>query len=366
MKKTLGIYIHVPLCRKRCPYCHFYSVTNYDDSIISGLIDRYIQELKNFSSLRQDHWIQSIYFGGGTPSILSCNDIERIINEILRIFATDGEFEITIELNPEDFAKIKDLISCGINRFSVGVQSLNDSVLRRLKRMSDKILNIRVIKELVRKNVSVSADIIYGVNVENRDVSEEIRELLYLDIDHISVYELETDNTSLLASLLQREEEWCRILDVLERSELLRYEVSNFSKQDQFCKHNMLYWQMGDWLGIGPSAVGNLNYKRGFIRIEHPMTLGEYLYGSHAKISRIYEKDAFVEYLIMALRTKKGALWKKLKSFNIPNEISHLKEVIDRYSFLVDEGLLMLDDTGIRLTTAGLDRYNSIVVNLLH
>lgn len=264
-----SLYIHIPFCRRKCPYCDFYSVVYNDD-----IADSYIRVLnRQISSF--DRKFSTIYVGGGTPSVLKPILLKRLLNSLNKHIETRGEF--TVEVNPEslDKDKVKLFLDKGVNRISIGVQSLYNSKLNSLGRIhsSNQARNsVLLAKKAGFKNVSI--DLIFGLAPESvKSWKKELSEAVNLPVNHISTYALTYEKNTLLHRDLQKKKisslservvaDMYRVaLGYLPKKGFRHYEVSNFSQKRYICKHNLNYWQNSSYLGLGPSAVSYVQGRR--------------------------------------------------------------------------------------------------------
>ncbi|MGB9913709.1 MAG: radical SAM family heme chaperone HemW [Candidatus Kapaibacteriota bacterium] len=271
-----GVYIHIPFCEKKCVYCDFYSITN--KTLINNFILALLNEIDLFVEKYQkiERKIETIYLGGGTPSLLQPVDLERIISKLNEHFELTELKEFTIECNPGTnfLRKLLDYKKIGINRISIGVQSLHTDELRFLGRIHSKEEAIHSIEEASSIFNNVSVDIIFSIPCQTRKtLNETLDQLLALDIKHISAYSLIYEEGTPLHKDLRygkiypkNEEEdfelYKLIRNKLENNGFLHYEVSNFAKPGYKSIHNLGYWQYKEYFGFGPSAHSFFNGKR--------------------------------------------------------------------------------------------------------
>lgn len=340
-------YIHIPFCISKCIYCDFYSETSLE------LKKEYLKYLKKEIDLRyKKQYLSSIYFGGGTPSLL---DLEEI-SEILSKFKKNKECEITLECNPEDITeeKILNFKKAGVNRFSLGVQSLMDFELKLLKRRHDREKALKALKILKENTENFSCDIILGIKGQREEnLLETLKELTSFSPPHISIYPLEMKKYN---NLMERDERKAELMETawnfLNEKGYIHYEISNFSKEGYISKHNMGYWMRNHYYGFGPSAHSFLNSKR-FRNTNSLKTYINYLkkgklYYSNFQILKREEIEW--EKFILSLRTNKGY---PSKNF----EIKKLKDFIE-------EGFMEIKGNRIKLKDKGMLIFNSLVVKL--
>lgn len=269
-----GIYIHIPFCEKRCSYCDFFFTTNLN------LIDNYLSALEKeitlYSLQLKDLNFDSIYFGGGTPSLLNPERISRIISVIKNNFRIAGNSEITLEANPEDLLNknISEYKSAGINRISLGIQSFNDNELKFLTRNHSGNQAEKVLSDCLNIFGNVSADIIYSLPGQNfNDVKDSLDKVISLKTPHISCYTLTFEEKTILykefidKKITRNDPEiesdlYLSLSKYLSDNSYEHYEVSSYAKPGFRAKHNSKYWTLEDYLGLGPGAHSFINGAR--------------------------------------------------------------------------------------------------------
>jgi oxygen-independent coproporphyrinogen III oxidase len=312
-----GIYIHIPFCKTRCNYCDFFKSTNV------SLVKSYSQAVKKEIGLRRDYLqdkkIETVYFGGGTPSLLSISDIEELINEVSQTFTLHPQAEITLEANPDDLTKeyLQSLKKSGINRLSIGIQSFSNS---DLKFMGRRHTSIQAIEAVTYAKIAgfdnISVDLIYGIpGMSFQQWQSNLKTVFDLGIQHLSAYHLTYHENTFFwdklqngifnevdeeESLLQFEE----LIKFADENSFIHYEISNFALNGFYSKHNTSYWNQTEYLGLGPSAhsfnkltrywnVSDINQYLAAIR--QGRTKGEDEVLTH--------NDRFNDYIITGLRT---------------------------------------------------------------
>ena len=270
MRKA-GLYIHIPFCLQKCSYCDFFSVraSQFKDilsSPLSSFVLRLTEDIKfQAGKYGITEW-DTVYIGGGTPSLLSPDDLYFLASQILTAQKNPPK-EFTVEINPEDLTKefLSAAVQGGINRFSVGIQSLNDEVLGACKRRGCRKMSLSVL-ELLRsqKGLILSCDLIAGLNKQSLGIlNDDIQTLLHFKPEHFSLYAL-CSNTSISA---EKDDEiadlWSYGKDILEKNSYNKYEVSNFSYKNLYKSiHNEKYWRLQDYIGVGPGAFGSIFFDR--------------------------------------------------------------------------------------------------------
>lgn len=261
-----GVYVHVPWCRRRCPYCDFYfEVGRPAPSFIELLLKEWEARSPSFPNRPA----QSLYWGGGTPSLLSGNDIKQLRDRLLDEDRLSPDAEITLEANPEDIhpALAKDYLHAGVNRISLGVQSFEDTILKDLGRRHRKADVLLAIKNLVRAGFRrISVDLIVGVCGEDKNaILSGITEAVSLGVGHFSVYLLTIESNTRYEKLIEKGQRhqpdsdaqaqiYEDVRDHLKRLGFSQYEVSSHAQEGQMAIHNRIYWAKGVYLGLGPGA----------------------------------------------------------------------------------------------------------------
>ena len=264
---TVAVYIHFPYCKSRCPYCDFFYAIKPRDFDEKVLIDRYLEELDYFADILAKRQVKSVFFGGGTPSILSAHAVEQVIDKVAQRFKIDDATEISLEANPNTFDRNKfyDFAKAGINRLSLGVQALNEHDLKWLGR-THTLDEARVAMDMAVKTFAKSSiDLIYArPNQIWEDWQKEIDEAVSFGFKHLSLYQLSIEEGTIFSRrhVQPLEDDKAAILyentvDYLRNKGFERYEVSNFAANKvNESVHNLVYWQGGDYIGLGQRAHG--------------------------------------------------------------------------------------------------------------
>ena len=314
-----GIYIHIPYCKQKCIYCDFYFRTNQSDK--SQMIKCIKEELKIRKDYLQEN-ISSIYFGGGTPSILNEKEIIDIINTLYKNYKVDGNVEITLECNPDDLNKhtLKKLNKTKINRLSIGVQSFNDEDLILLKRAHNRkkaISSIKTAQDLGFQNITI--DLIYGIpNQDTKKWAKNLEQLTKLNLPHFSAYSLTVEPNTELHHLIKTKkitptsdelivEQFNYLINTAEDNNFIHYEISNFSKKGFFSNHNTSYWENKSYLGIGPSAHSFNKISRSFNIASNKKYISGILSNSpYIETEKLTLNQQYNEYILTSLRTISG------------------------------------------------------------
>ena len=362
----IGLYIHVPFCKRKCPYCDFYSLvlTKQNEK---DYADAVVRNIENFKGTE----IDSIYFGGGTPSLLSMHSYFVIFKAIKENLILSKNCEISLEANPNsvDEKKLKSLKNVGFNRISFGVQSCDDSELEILGRLHNFIEAKNAI--LSAKNVgfdNISADLMLGIVGQNADsLSYSIRELSKLPINHISAYILKIEentpynNIDIIKNLPDDDniaELYIQAVDELYANGFSQYEISNFAKSGYECKHNLKYWRCEEYIGIGPSAHSFFGGKR----FEVPKNLQEFI-DSKVQNQVINEENphTFEEVAMLRLRLSEGLTKDICDEFLVD-----FNEIIKKAQPLKKAMLVDIFDDKIAITKNGFLVSNAIITKLLY
>lgn len=365
--KKLYLYIHIPFCKNKCPYCAFYSIEDLD--FIEAYIKTLTEEINLYSSLFNFNHIESIYIGGGTPSLLSPNHLENILN----ILPVNKNAEITIETNPESLAqeKLKFYKESGINRLSVGIQSCLDRnlcVLRRNHRVSQIYKILDYIYGLDFKNINF--DFIYNIPGQTPDdLNREFDFIKTYNPQHLSFYGLileeETDFFNMYNQKTDEDlyrDMYLRISEHLKEMGYEHYEISNFCKPGYLCRHNWSYWDFSEYLALGPSGSSYIEGKR----FKNPDSLGEYIKNIENNKLAIEEpekrnsEDILLEKIFLSLRKNSGLDLKKLSeeyNFNPDN-------IIEKFHAFLPEELYYYRNNSLCLTAKGFLMSNTIILDL--
>jgi oxygen-independent coproporphyrinogen-3 oxidase len=317
-----GLYIHVPFCNRKCLYCDFFSGNQL--YLIDSYVDALVVEIKFRYGYLEGNYLSTVYFGGGTPSLLTKIQLEKILQAIFSVFELDNKIEITIECNPEDInlEYVNDLLELGINRISLGVQFLDDLILKKFKRNHTKELifnSLQIINQSKIDNLSI--DLIYSVP----DISDEyllysLQQLMKFNIKHISAYSLTIAKNSQFYWKVQSGEfvennedsfldQYRMVNEFLKIKGYTQYELSNYAKDGFFSLHNLGYWNQVPYLGVGVTAHSynilsrqwnNANIKK-YIR---DLNVGK-SYSGFVK-EDLSEVQQYNEYIILKLRTFQG------------------------------------------------------------
>ena len=277
MKQNSGIYIHIPFCSIKCMYCDFYSITDRSNDI-PMFINFLIHEIELSKNKYEQEWrFDTIFIGGGTPSLLDPKYIDIILNSLNKTFDLSGVKEITMETNPGEapLERLRGYKSLGINRLSIGFQSFDQTILKFLDRLHTPQDSINTFKNARKAGFdNINADLIFNIPNQSLDRwNDDIEKLIELDLDHISTYSLTVEEGTPLnrevkkGNIIMPNEEidismYLSGLEKLISKDYFQYEISNFSKRDRECLHNLHYWSLDPYLSFGPSAHSYNKKKR--------------------------------------------------------------------------------------------------------
>lgn len=369
-----SLYIHIPFCKNKCPYCNFSSIVGSEE-----LIEKYFKaltiELNNRLTGLYSSSPRTIYIGGGTPSIIPSEHITKMVERFM-----SGRFlEFTVEANPESIKKswLKGILKSGANRLSIGIQSLDDSILYnlgRLHRTKEAISSIEMAQQAGFSNISV--DLMFGVPGQTMEIWEKtLKKIIDLEPDHVSCYSLGIEDDTNYYTMSRKgelkipdEDEtadmYLFMVNRLEKEGFSRYEISNFARPGKECKHNQAYWNFTPYLGIGASAHsfdGNMrswnetdpeNYSNKIFN-QNDATAGKEI---------LDENNRICEMIMLSLRTNEGLNLEKIKTLSSENKYI----LTSKISSFVKSGLMEINKNGnVRLTTPGAVIANEIISDIL-
>ncbi|MCH5169871.1 MAG: radical SAM family heme chaperone HemW [Oscillospiraceae bacterium] len=363
--KDIGLYLHIPFCRSKCPYCDFYSM-RADESVK----EQYVNVLKSRIAAEMADFIckaDTLYIGGGTPSVLGASKIGEIVKSASPFLTNNAE--ITVECNPyalsSDF--FKELAQSGVNRISMGLQSAVDDERKALGRLSNAENVKNAVIAAQNAGISnISLDVMLGIpNQTEKTLSETLDFCLFLGIPHISTYILKLEEGTYFyknqESLSLPDDDavaemYLTVCETLEKNGIMQYEISNFAKPNFHSRHNLKYWNCEEYLGLGPAAHSFLDGKRFYFERD----LNAFLSG--AKPIPDDSGGDFTEYAMLKLRLSEGLLnseTEKRFGHKIPDEM------IKKSAIFADNGFMESDEMGLRLTKKGFLLSNSILAEIL-
>ena len=381
-QKFVSLYVHWPFCVSKCPYCDF-------NSHVAEDVDRklwhrsLVRELEYYGERTSGRVLQTVFFGGGTPSLMPFETVAAVLQEASRHWRVTEKLEVTLEANPSssERRKFRDFRRAGINRISIGVQSFNDDSLVFLGRGHSANSARSAVLEALECFERVSFDLIYAL--PGMDIINWVGELntaLKLETGHLSLYQLSIEKGTRFYSAHQNgaftlpDDELAHDLyqitnEMMENAEYCPYEVSNYAQKGQECRHNMIYWQGGDYVGVGPGAHGRLTLDGVRVRTEQKSAPASWLSavmseGHGTRLQKPLETSEQVdEFLLTGLRLLRGVdrnAFTKISGKEFEDFFQ-----MDKIEMLISCGLIQLDAEGLRTTDKGRLRLNSIITALL-
>ena len=317
----LSLYVHLPWCLKKCPYCDFNSHELAGEMQEQRYIDALVADLESSLPLIWGRVVHSIFIGGGTPSLFSPRAIDRLLGDIRARLRLEADCEITLEANPGTFEKdrFRAFRSAGVTRLSVGVQSFDDAKLKVLGRVHDRAQAIAAVEEAAQAFDTFNLDIMYALPGQTLDeVAQDLHQALALQPPHISIYHLTIEANTVFArfppSLPEEDAAYAmldKITEITEAAGLQRYEVSAYARPGHRCLHNLNYWQFGDYLGIGAGAHSKLSFAHRIIRqirYREPALYMENALAGNAvtRENEVSRSELPFEFMLNALRLKEG------------------------------------------------------------
>lgn len=361
-----GLYVHIPFCGAICHYCDFAKRVPKNDQMIDEYLDRLIEEITSYQSHFDD--IQTIYIGGGTPSLLTTTQLKKLFESLKDIHP----LEYTIEVNPESYTREKGLLmkSYGVNRVSLGVQTFNEHLLLYLNRKHTNQQVFDTISHLKSIDIPyLSIDLIYAIPGQTMsDLATDLAYIKSLDITHVSLYSLILEDKTyfyhqyLHGKFYPTEQDleadmYGHIMNELNQQGFEQYEISNYAKKGHTSKHNILYWSLDEYIGVGLGAHGFVDGYRTYNERALPKYLDHFMKEKVEQTSDMLLQDA----LIFGLRKTAGVHIKTIESrFNI--------DLFDRYPHLkvrLDEGLVEIEDGYLKLTKKGLFLGNQVFMEFI-
>ena len=374
-----GIYLHWPFCAAKCPYCDFNSHVRHqpvDQECFAAAFER---ELSYFADLTRTRTVQSIFLGGGTPSLMEPATVERVLKAVSDRWSLDENVEISLEANPSSVEadRFKGYRAAGVNRVSLGVQSLHDTDLKLLGRLHDAA-TARSAIEIARETFPrLSFDLIYARPGQTpSDWADELGQAISLAADHLSLYQLTIEEGTPFFALHQAGKlktpdpelgaEFFELTqEVTERAGLPAYEVSNHARPGAECRHNLVYWRYGDYVGVGPGAHGRLTVGANRLATSterHPETwLDNVESRGHGLVENtgLNEEEQGDEFLLMGLRLTEGIDLLRYQSF------SHRTVDPRRLKALLDHGMVEeIGENRVRATREGFFVLDAVVADL--
>lgn len=348
---SLSLYIHIPWCIKKCPYCDFNSHAvkgeTPEKQYISTLLDDLAEDLKLLSSPRT---ISSIFIGGGTPSLFAADSFDTLLKGIAKLIPLEDNLEITLEANPGTFEsqKFAEYRKIGINRLSIGIQSFNNTHLKKLGRIhsaEEAITAVEIAHQVGFENFNL--DLMFGLPEQtNSEILSDIQTAIDLDPSHISFYQLTLEPNTYFyhfpPTLPESDKLYAgqkQAQQVLQSAGFIQYEISAYAKKNAKCQHNLNYWHFGDYLGIGAGAHGKISIfpPENIVRTAKHKKPEQYLGDNTALTTKVSMTDLPLEYVMNQLRLKAGF---SIKHFQLTTGLTE-ESLQPALSMCQEEGLLL-------------------------
>jgi len=379
---SFAVYVHWPFCLSKCPYCDF-------NSHVAAGIDQgrwreaYLREIDHFAALSPGRTVESVFFGGGTPSLMEARTVGAVLERIARHWPLADDLEVTLEANPGavDAERFRDFRAAGVNRLSLGVQALDDESLRFLGRRHDRDEALAAIDLARRSFPRMSFDLIYARPGQTAEAwADELRRAIGLAADHLSLYQLTIEPGTAFhplhargAFVLPDDDDSVALYEVTqqvcEAAGLPAYEVSNHAAPGSECRHNLVYWRGGSWAGIGPGAHGRLALAEGMTALRQHKAPSTWLtaverdgHGT-AEATPLTDAERVEELLMMGLRLAEGV---DARRFQAQTALP-LRQALaaDGLAEMRDGGFVTLDDHALRATPSGRLVLNAVLGRLL-
>jgi len=392
-KNNLGLYIHIPFCHTKCTYCDFNTYSGLEH-LIDDFSNSICDEIE-FWALHDSYRINSIFIGGGTPSYIEAEILNKIIKKIKNNFDLSKDIEVTLEINPEDVTNDKASLwkNMGINRCSIGIQSLNDEELKIINRRHSSSKALSSMKILKKHFENVSVDLIYGLPKQNiESYIHTLEKIIEINPDHISAYSLQVEKGTYLDKQVLKHEvivandddsaEMYKITHkILKKYNYINYEISNWAKKGFYSEHNLKYWKLNPYIGIGPGAHSYIDKKR-FSVIKSPKryisTIKKIKQKKIFKINEkiqflklnsffdVYEdqsnKNEILEYLMLSLRLDEGI---NLNEFNRRFKLDFNSLYLNKLQIYFKNNILQNNNNFYKLTEKGKLFANEVANNFV-
>jgi oxygen-independent coproporphyrinogen-3 oxidase len=371
-----GIYIHIPFCRQKCYYCDFYKTVNttLTEKFLSALKNEIVQRINYFGN----EIVETIYFGGGTPSVLTKTEISAIIEFLHQHFNIAENVEITFEANPDDLSVeyLKDIFSTGIRRLSIGIQSFQNEYLQKMNRRHDAKQAIEAVENAAKTGFNdISVDLIYGLpGLTINQWKVDLEQVFSLPAQHLSAYHLTYHKGTPFYTWLKKgtlkalkEKESIKQFEILvqkaKENGFEQYEISNFAKEGRYSKHNSSYWKGIKYLGLGPSAHSFNGVSRSW-NISHIETYIKALeLGTpYFEEEILSENNKYNEYILTRIRTIWGVSIVELEEFFGTEKSNYFRFNIEKY---ISTDLVKLNNGIYNLTEKGMFVSDEIMTNLM-
>lgn len=369
--KPLSLYLHIPFCLRKCAYCDFPSYAGRTADI-PAYVEALAGEIAQAGGRWQDRRVETVFFGGGTPSVLNGEQLRRLTEAVFAAFPVAPDAEISMEANPGTLTtgKLRAYREAGVNRLSIGVQALNDRLLQSIGRIHTRDEAVRAVEAAQATGFdNVNVDLMYGLPAQTvEDFSDSLGQALTLGVQHLSLYSLIVEEGTPLflrvrngepipgdEETLTMQHEAARLL---ADHGLERYEISNYALPGRECRHNLTYWRRGEYLGLGCAAHSLMEETR----FSNPSSLTRYLSGEReTERQPLDDGDRLEELVMLSLRTREGMDLTQYRRL-CPGNLCHADALIER---MTREGLAESTADRLRLTERGMDVLNAVIEALV-
>ena len=371
MMTPLGLYVHIPFCKSKCSYCDFYSLAG-SESQMDAYCTALTRHLEEVAPQCTHHMVDTVYFGGGTPSYLGAARLTALLKTIKKRYTLSKDAEITVECNPDsagDWKALRTLRRAGFNRISLGVQSTDDALLQEIGRVHTfSQVTDAVAAARMAKIDNISLDLIYGLPHQTLEQWQDtVRTAAALGVEHLSCYGLKIEEGTPLYAHREsaqlpdddaQAEMYLWMVDYLEKHSYHQYEISNFARDGYESQHNRKYWTLSSYAGFGPGAHSDF----GNIRFAYARDLHSYISGNLELSERedISPRDRMQEYIMLSLRTVDGIDRNHFER-QYRHRFAPMEKLLEQYE---SHGLAARTEKGWRLTAEGFLVSNAIIVSL--
>ncbi len=368
-----SLYIHIPFCISKCSYCDFFSMPGKDREMKEAVTDSTIRQIKYFSQKYSFKHLETVYIGGGTPTSLPYDILEKLITGTVKVIPSEIK-EFSIEINPEtvNHDLINLIENSPLTRLSIGIQSFSGRFLKTLGRNSSPLKNINAIELLSKTGKDLNLDLISSI--PGQSVGEGIcdaKTASDFSPSHISLYNLTVEKNTAFSKKYSEndidDEVWIKTSEFLEDSGYSNYEISNFSLPGKECIHNLNYWKMQNYLGVGPASVSTISENSSFVRIFNTEKIESYLEGENSswniRKERIDKTDYLIEYLMMGFRTAEGINITAAESVLGYNIYSIIPETVIKWD---DKGFIDSLEGRLSLTRKGRLFHSSFIIDIMN
>ena len=357
----ISLYIHFPWCEKKCPYCDFNVDIHKQNGDEENLLKAILQDLERSEKYISNRKFSSVYFGGGTPSLISSKIIEQITKSLFKKELLSSNCEISFELNPKEVTNdyLKELMNAGINRISLGIQSFDQNVLSSLERNHSSMDALKAVEIISTLNsINTTIDLIYGVMDQTLEsVIRDINTFCSFDLEHLSMYQLTIEPNTIFykRNLIMPPDNSIELMEIeakkiLKRNKFYQYEVSSWTKNGKESKHNMNYWGYGDYLGLGPGAHSKITTNKSITRMIKLKRVKSYIDNPSKTINtKITTQNYDLDLAMNLLRIKEGLTFDEINKRNIylsKTFISKLEKGVEEN--LLEKGGIKASDIGYK------------------